>query len=100
MRISDWSSDVCSSDLDDELAYAYYAANAPLGEAYDRRRASAAYLGRALGYYRPPVVRRAVSMTLRALGMTPTGRSSDWIAALAYRFIRYRARKLAASDTA
>src|SRR3546814_4041602 len=43
---------------DDELAYAYYAANAPLGESYDRRRASAAYLGRALGYYRPPVVRR------------------------------------------
>ncbi len=56
---------------DDELAYAYYAANARDGEPYDRTAYSKAYLSRAYSYYRKPEVDRAVSMIFKACGFKP-----------------------------
>lgn len=56
---------------DDELAYAFYAANADAGEPYDRTTYSRAYLSRAYSYYRKPEVDRAVSMIFKACGFKP-----------------------------
>lgn len=56
---------------DDELAFAYYAANAKDGESYDRDTFSRAYLSRAYSYYRKPEVDRAVSMIFKACGFKP-----------------------------
>lgn len=56
---------------DDELAYAYFAANAGPGETYDRARYSAAYMSRAYGFYRPKHADRAVAMIFKACGLKP-----------------------------
>ena len=79
---------------DDELAYAYYAANGLEGETYDRKRWSRAYAARAFGYYRPQHVERGIMMTFKAAGLPPQG----WLARLtsraAYWFIQARKRRL------
>lgn len=54
---------------DDELAYAYYAANASGDEPYDRRRYGRAHARRAYGLYRPRHVDRVVAMSLKAAGL-------------------------------
>lgn len=56
---------------DDELAYAYFAANAGPEETYNRARHSAAYMGRAYGFYRPKHADRAVAMIFKACGLKP-----------------------------
>ena len=76
---------------DDELAYAYYAANAAEDEPYERKRWSRDYMRRAYGYYRPPHVQRAVSMAFKAAGLAPQGRLARWTARLGYRFMKSRA---------
>src|SRR3546814_12617392 len=87
MRISDWSSDVCSSDLD-ELAYAFYAANENDATPYDRRTYGRAYMKRAYTCYRAPPVRRAVAMVFKAAGLNPQGRAVGLAARAASGFIR------------
>jgi rubrerythrin len=59
---------------DDELAYAYYAANYPAETAYDHKRFIRAYLRRAYSFYRPPHIERGIGMILKAIGLTPNGR--------------------------
>ena len=59
---------------DDELAYAYFAANEPAGAAYDRQRARQAYARRAYPLYRRSHVQRAMAMMLKAIGLQPQGR--------------------------
>ncbi len=81
---------------DDELAYAYYAANGN-GEAYDRKRWSRAYMARAYRYYRSRHVQRAVAMSLKAAGLNPRGRLAAWSTVLGYRFLRWRQRRYAAA---
>ncbi|HEY4164099.1 MAG TPA: ferritin-like domain-containing protein [Dongiaceae bacterium] len=78
---------------DDELAYAYYAANHP-GETYDRRRCSREYARAAYPLYRRPHVERGIAMVLKAIGLSPTGRLSRWLANFAFRFLRFRADRL------
>lgn len=56
---------------DDELSYAYYAANAPEGAAYDRKTYNRAYMRRAGSYYHPDALKRAVSMIFKAAGYRP-----------------------------
>ena len=58
---------------DDELAYAYYAANGSEGETYERKRWSRAYASRAFGYFRPQHVERGMMMTFKAAGLSPQG---------------------------
>ncbi len=79
---------------DDELAYAYYAANQPVGD-YDRKRYSNAYARRAFSYYRRHHVQRGIAMVLRASGLKPNGRLNAFLTRLAYRFLQMRSARLA-----
>ncbi|MDP9127055.1 MAG: acyl-ACP desaturase [Pseudomonadota bacterium] len=56
---------------DDELAYAYFAANAPAGAVYDRPVYTSAYMIRAYPFYRQEHVERVVAMVFKACGFRP-----------------------------
>lgn len=56
---------------DDELSYAYFAANAGPNETYDRKTYNDAYTSRAYKYFRPKHTDRAVSMIFKACGLKP-----------------------------
>ncbi|MBO21796.1 MAG: rubrerythrin family protein [Rhodospirillaceae bacterium] len=75
---------------DDELAYAYYAANNH-GEPYNRKRCIRAYMSRTYGFYETHHVERAVTLVLKAVGFTPHGRLSNWIARATCWFMNLRA---------
>src|SRR4029450_6618960 len=84
---------------DDELAYAYYAANHPADAVYERKRFTRAYLSRAYGYYQRPHIERGIGMILKAIGLTPNGRLNavltGWIAWV----LRQRVQRLARATT-
>lgn len=82
---------------DDELAYAYYAANAAPGEPYDRKRWSRAYAARAFTHYRPEHVERGIAMAFKAAGLDPQGLLARMAARAGYRLLRARGRRLAAA---
>lgn len=84
---------------DDELAYAYYAANGDPCTPYDRKRWSKAYMQRAYAIYKKRHVERATVMTMKAAGFNPQGRLARWASNLAYLFMRTRS-QLAASASA
>ena len=79
---------------DDELAYAYYAANETSGP-YDRRRCTRAYARRALALYRQPHVQQMIAMVSKAVGLAPHGRLARAATHLAWRALRYRTARLA-----
>lgn len=79
---------------DDELAYAYYAANGT-GRPYDRRHYNRAYASRAYALYRLHHVERGVAMLLKAAGLTPNGRLGILVTRLVWRAVRRRAARLA-----
>ncbi len=56
---------------DDELAYAYYAANAPANAVFSRDKYTAAYMISAYRFYQPHHVERVVSMVFKACGLRP-----------------------------
>jgi rubrerythrin len=56
---------------DDELCYAYYAANAAASAIYDREEYGGAYMARAYRFYRPVHVDRVVSMAFKVCGLRP-----------------------------
>jgi rubrerythrin len=80
---------------DDELAYAFYAANENEATPYDRKTYGRAYMKRAYACYRAPQVQRAVAMIFKAAGLNPQGRLAGWSARAAYGFIRLRGRMAA-----
>ncbi len=63
---------------DDELAYAYYAANGRDDERYDRKRCARAYAARTFSYFRPLEVQRGVPMTFKTAGFSPRGPLARW----------------------
>ncbi|MDR3425197.1 MAG: ferritin-like domain-containing protein [Alphaproteobacteria bacterium] len=70
---------------DDELAYAYFAANAPSDAVYNREASAMAYMARAFPLYKLPHVRRMVAMVSKACGLpshagwiTPASRMALW----------------------
>jgi rubrerythrin len=79
---------------DDELSYAYFAANAPEGAAYDRKLWGSAYISRAYAVYRKHHVERGMAMAFKAVGLAPRG----WLNRLAVNFawstLRRRLRQL------
>ncbi|MGC2857589.1 acyl-ACP desaturase [Novispirillum sp. DQ9] len=81
---------------DDELAFAYHAANAPADAPYDRVTASNNYAARAFACYRPHHVQRATSMVLKAAGLKPQGLLGSVLQRLMWKFVSGRARKLGA----
>lgn len=56
---------------DDELAYAYYAANAPSDAPYNRLQYTSAYMIRAYKFYEKKHVERVVAMVFKACGFKP-----------------------------
>jgi hypothetical protein len=81
---------------DDELALAFHCANRPEGAAYDRRVAIAAYMAKAMGYYRQHHLDRGVGMIFKAVGLPPRGRLADLSARAAYRFMQFKQKRNAA----
>jgi rubrerythrin len=79
---------------DDELAYAYFAANAPADAEYDRKHWSNAYLCRAYGFYRERHLRRAAGMILKAIGVRSHGWVADYAAKLFHRYLSFRHQRL------
>ena len=82
---------------DDELAYAFYAANENLETPYDRKTYGRAYMKRAFACYREPQVQRAVAMIFKAAGLNPQSRLAGLAARAAFGLIRLRGRMLAAA---
>ncbi len=80
---------------DDELAYAYYAANGAPGEPYERKRWSRAYTARAFSYYRPVHVERGIAMTFKAAGLAPRGSLARLTSRGAYWLMQSRRRRAA-----
>ena len=81
-----------------DIAYAFFAANAPVDARYERRRWSRAYARRAAAFYRPRHVERGVAMAFKAVGLTPNGRLHALVWPLASRLLAWRGRRPA--DTA
>lgn len=81
---------------DDELAYAYYAAN-HAAEPYERKRFSSAYARRAYAYYRLPHIQRGMAMVLKAAGLNPQGPLQKPLSNLAFWFMRRRVARLNAA---
>ncbi|WP_448190119.1 ferritin-like domain-containing protein [Azospirillum sp. sgz301742] len=83
---------------DDELAYAYYAANAPEGAPYDRKTFNAAYAARAWGRYRRPHVDRAIAMVFKACGLKPHTTPFKLATTVAWWLIAGKARRSARAE--
>ena len=78
---------------DDELAYAWHCGNQPESAAFARADCTAAYMARAMGYYRFRHVERGIGMIFKAVGIKPRGRLSDLAARLTWRLLRWRQRR-------
>jgi hypothetical protein len=74
---------------DDELAYAYYAANNN-GERYNRKKCIRAYMSRAYGFYETHHVERAITLIFKAIGFSPHGKITGWLARAACLFLNLR----------
>ena len=84
-----------SETEDDELAFAFHCANAPLGKTYSHEECLAAYLSRAMTFYRFRHIERGMGMIFKAVGLPPRGRLSDISARLAWQFVQRRQRRFA-----
>ena len=81
---------------DDELAYAWHCGNEPEEQTYQHARCTAAYMGRAMAFYRFRHIERGMGMIFKAVGLPPRGRLSDLSAQTAWRLIQWRRRRFAA----
>jgi hypothetical protein len=82
-----------SESEDDELAYAYYAANIPEHVPYDRVKYGSAYTGAAMIHYRPHHVKKLVQMVAKACGANPQGRVTAMAGALAWHVMHRKAER-------
>lgn len=78
---------------DDELAFAYHAANHLGKRPYDRKACVRAYMNRAYGFYRPHHVERGIRMVFKAIGIERNGWLSHWTAKAFCRVMNYRAQR-------
>ncbi len=85
---------------DDELAYAYHCTNEDPALAYDHKRCIAAYMARAMGFYRQSHIDRAMGMMFKTIGFTPHGRVSRAASRLAFGAMRRRGQKFARQEQA
>lgn len=80
---------------DDELTYAYFAANASVNAVYDRHSWKRAYAGRAYAVYRQHHVQRAIGMILKAVGLPANGRLNAIASRFAWLTVCNRVKRLA-----
>lgn len=73
---------------DDELSYAFFAANANDNDVYDRKTWNREYMKRAYSYYQEPQVDRAVAMVFKACGFDPKGFAGKGISKVAWWMIQ------------
>jgi hypothetical protein len=85
-----------SETEDDELAFAYHCANLPPDLPFSHQDCLAAYLSRAISFYRFRHIERSMGMIFKAVGLPPRGRLSDMSARLAWQFVQRRQRRFAA----
>ncbi|MGI3776983.1 MAG: hypothetical protein ACRYGC_06765 [Janthinobacterium lividum] len=78
---------------DDELAFAFHCGNDPVGVPYDHARCIAAYMGRAMSFYRYRHIERSMGMVLKSVGLPPRGRLSGVSTKLAWSLLQRRQRK-------
>ena len=78
---------------DDELAFAFHCGNDPVGVPYDHARCIAAYMGRAMSFYRYRHIERSMGMVLKSVGLPPRGRLSGVSTKLAWNLLQRRQRK-------
>ena len=78
---------------DDELAFAYHCGNESEATAYEHKRCIAAYMGRAISFYRFRHIERAMGMILKSVGLPPRGRLSAAGARLTWTLLQRRRRK-------
>ena len=78
---------------DDELAFAYFAANAPADAVYDRETYKSAYLARAYPLYRVDHVERVVAMVFRACGFTLSTFWRRMVKSIAYLAMQSQSKK-------
>jgi rubrerythrin len=76
---------------DDELAYAYYAANIPPTEPYKRDEYAKAYNAKAFSLYQRHHIRKLVQMVAKAVGADPNSRLTSAAGMVAWRMIRMKA---------
>jgi hypothetical protein len=82
---------------DDELAFAYYAANDGGEKPYDRKVYNREYSRRAYSYYQPQHIERAIAMVFKASGLKPHTRVFNFATKTAnWYFDRRAGRKRAA----
>ncbi len=78
---------------DDELAYAFHCGNEPESLAYAHDRCIAAYMSRAMGFYRLRHIERSMGMVLKSVGLPPRGKLSVLGTKLAWTLLQRRLRK-------
>lgn len=83
---------------DDELAFAYHAANHDPSVPYDRAASSQAYAARAFGCYRRGHVMRASNMVLKAAGLNPQGVFGRLFGRILWAFVARRSRVLSTAE--
>lgn len=79
---------------DDELAFAYHAANEAPDIAYDRERCNREYGRRAWSFYQAKHTERAVNMILKVVGFDPQGWLGSAAKSFAWRKMRARAEEI------
>jgi hypothetical protein len=82
---------------DDELAYAYYAANMAPHTPYQRDVFAKAYNSRAMSLYQRHHIRKLVQMVAKAVGANPNSRLTSAAGTVAWRVMRMRTSLGAAS---
>jgi len=78
---------------DDELAYAYYAANIPEIFPYDRARCKKEYMSAVYRFYHAPDIEKMVGMVMKSLGLTPGGKLQGICNLLAWNILKFQARR-------
>jgi hypothetical protein len=81
---------------DDELAYAWHCGNETDNVAYQHGRCTAAYMSRAMAFYRFRHIERGMGMIFKSVGLPPRGRLSDLSAKAAWRLMQWRRQRFAA----
>ncbi len=79
---------------DDELSYAYYAANAADSDPYDRKTYNKEYVVRAYSFYQPKHLDRVVAMIFKACGFKPHSAFYNVITRLAWWKIESASRRM------
>jgi hypothetical protein len=84
---------------DDELAYAYYTANAPDGAIYVREDCARAYEARAFPLYTQEIVRHSVALMLKACGFKPYSFGNNLASPVAWWFLQRKNRQANAFES-